>query len=97
VIVRKDLPLGHLASQVAHAAGEGSARHPPGVHVVVLAARDEAHLREVSSRLTASQVAQTLIEESDGAFAGQAMAIGCELVQDRTPIRKVVSSLPLLK
>jgi hypothetical protein len=97
VIVRKDLPLGHLASQVAHAAGEGSERHPDGVHVVVLAARDEAHLREVATRLAEAGVARTVIEETDDPYRGQVMSIGCELVSDRAPLRKVLSSLPLLR
>lgn len=82
---------------MAHAAGEGSERHPDGVHVVVLAARDEAHLREVSQRLVDAEVAQTLITETDEPYAGQAMSIGCELVKERGPLRRALSSLPLLR
>lgn len=97
MIVRKDLPLGHLAAQVAHAAGSGSTRHPPETHVVVLAAREEAELRQVSERLRVHGAEHTLIVESDGEFAGQAMSIGVELVTDRAAVRRAVSSLPLLR
>lgn len=85
-----------IAAQVAHAAG-ASARHPPGTYVVVLAASSEAHLDEIARRLESVNVPLTLIEESDGPFAGQKMALGLDLVTDRTPVRKVVSSLPLLR
>lgn len=86
-----------IAAQVAHAAGAGSERHPPNVHVVVLSVESEAALLRVSARLVAAEVAQTLIEEVDRPYAGQAMAIGCELVRDRQSIRQCLSSLPLLR
>lgn len=97
IIVRRDLPLGHLAAQVAHAAGSGSERHPPETHVVVLAVKNEAELREVAGRLAGHGIGHTLVEESDAPYEGQAMSIGIELVEDRTAVRKEVSSLPLLR
>ena len=97
MIVRKDLPLGHIAAQVAHAAGSGSNRHPPGTYVVVLAARSAQHLDEVSRVLESRSIEHTRVEESDGPYAGQLMALGLELVNDRTMVRKAVSQLPLLR
>ena len=97
VIVRKDLPLGHLAAQVAHAAGSGSERHPPETHVVVLAAENESQLRSIALRLSRQNVRHTLVVESDGDYAGQAMSIGVELLVDRSAVRRAVSNLPLLR
>jgi len=81
-----------MAAQVAHAAGS-MAPHPPDCHVVVLAVEDETSLRRLAARLPGS----CLVEEVDPPYGGQAMAIGCPLVVDRTAIRKEVSSLPLLR
>lgn len=92
MIVRKDLPLGVMAAQVAHAAGS-QAPHPPEAHVVVLAVEGEAALRALAARLPGAH----LVVESDPPYVDQAMAIGCPLVIDRTAIRKEVSSLPLLR
>ena len=85
-----------IAAQVAHAAGSGSERHPPEVHVVVLAVQSEAALLAVSARLVEAEVAQTLVVEVDSPYEEQAMAIGCELLRDRRTIRRCLSSLPLL-
>ncbi len=97
IVVRNDIPLGMVAAQVAHAAGSGSERHPPEVHVVVLAVRSEEELLHISARLVTAEVAQTLVTEVDEPYSGQAMAIGCELVRAREPLRRVLSSLPLLR
>ena len=86
-----------IAAQVAHAAGAGSERHPPEVHVVVLAARDEAHLHSVFLQLIEAEVAATLVQEVDQPYTGQAMSIGLELVRDRRSLNRVLSSLPLLR
>lgn len=86
-----------VAAQVAHAAGSGSERHPPEVHVVVLSVQTEEELLAVSARLVDAEVAQTLVTEVDAPYSGQAMAIGCELVRSRAPLRAVLSSLPLLR
>lgn len=86
-----------IAAQVAHAAGAGSERHPPEAHVVVLAARDETHLRSISQRLLEMEVAQTLVQEVDPPYNGQAMSIGLELVRDRRSVNQALSSLPLLR
>ena len=96
IIVRADLPIGMIAAQVAHAAGAGSERHPPEVHVVVLSVRSEAELLSASARLVSAEIAQTLVVEVDHPYEGQAMAVGCELLRDRRTIRQCLSSLPLL-
>lgn len=97
IVVRADLPLGMIAAQVAHAAGHGSERHPPETHVVVLQVPNEKALLKISERLVRAEVAQTLIIETDLPYNGQAMAIGCELVRDRSAAQSCLSSLPLLR
>lgn len=86
-----------VAAQVAHAAGSGSERHPPEVHVVVLAVPDEDALRDISARLLDAEIAQTLVTEVDEPYAQQAMSIGLELLRDRAAVSRILSSLPLLR
>lgn len=86
-----------IAAQVAHAAGVGSDRHPPEVHVVVLAVQSEYHIRAAFDRLLQAGVKATLVEEVDLPYAGQAMSVGLELVRDRRSVNRVLSSLPLLR
>jgi hypothetical protein len=80
---------------VAHAAGSFG-QHPPETYVVVLSVPDEASLRALSRRLDVAGVDHKLVVEVDVPFDGQATCIGCSLVHDRRPVRKVVSNLPLL-
>ena len=94
--MRADLPIGMIAAQTAHAAGAGSERHPPNVHVVVLAVPDAAGLRSLHSQLSAAGIPNTLVVESDHPYQSQPMSIGCELVRERGSVRRVLSSLPLL-
>lgn len=96
IIARADLPRGFAAAQIAHAAG-AQAPHPPETHVVILEAPDEPRLRALACKLAAAQIAHTVVEEVDPPYTGQATAIGCALVNDRRPVRKVVSNLPLLR
>jgi peptidyl-tRNA hydrolase len=97
VIVRSDLPLGFLASQVCHAAGESSPGNlPHSTNAVVLAVPDESTLREYSARLERAGVEHRLICEPDAPWLGQATAIGLAPVADRRPLRAILSSLPLL-
>lgn len=58
---------------------------------------DEVGIRRISRKLEELQVEHEVIEESDPPYDGQAMAIGCNLIRDRSPMRKVVSNLPLLR
>jgi len=55
VVVRSDLPLGFLAAQVVHAAGESSPGNiPEGTHAVVLSVPNEDALWDVHSDLIQS-------------------------------------------
>lgn len=97
IIVRKDLPLGTIAAQVAHAAGSSSDRHPEGTYVVVLAAESEDHLQRIGERISEAGIQNTPVFEVDPPYANSLMAIGLNLVRDRSAVRSVLSSLPLLK
>lgn len=96
IVTRRDLPRGFLAAQVAHAAGSYG-KHPPETHVVVLAVENEAELRRTAERLSSAGVGCLPIHEPDEPWSGQMTAIGCALVNDRQLVRKVVSSIPLLR
>lgn len=94
MIVRGDLPHGSQVAQAIHAAGESTpGRVPKNTIAVALSARDQAHLLEIDAQLTQSGIIHVLIVECDG----EPMAIGCEPTRDRQSIRKVVSSLPLVR
>lgn len=81
-----------------HAAGE-SVREtvPPCTHAVVLAVDSEDQLRKLSKKLEKQGVNHILIEEVDEPYTGQATAIGLEPTRDRVKIRRLTSSLPLLR
>jgi hypothetical protein len=95
--VRRDLPLGLLAAQVVHAAGESSPGEVPhSTHAVVLAVDGEPQLRAVASRLSGAGIAHTLIEEPDAPWCGAAMAIGIAPCRKEV-VRRQLSALPLLR
>jgi hypothetical protein len=60
---------------------------------VVLEARDEDHLRGISAKLQEYGLAHHLVIEDDG----QLMAIGLQPTTDRSLVKKVLSSLPLVR
>lgn len=94
VIVRADLPHGLQVAQCAHAAGESvEGPVPSGTIAVALAARDQAHLVEIAAKLTAAGIPHKVIRECDG----EPMAIGCAPTRDRAAVRKVLSSVPLVR
>lgn len=98
MIVRRDLPLGFLAAQVVHAAGESS----PGdlahdTHAVVLSVRDERELRAVHERLERAGIEHVLICEPDVPWNGAATAIGVSPSVARKEVKKHLSMLPLLR
>lgn len=98
VIVRSDLPLGFLVAQAVHAAGESSpTRVPVGTNAVVLSVPGEPELLALAARLEAAGVAHTLIREPDAPWLGQATAIGIEPVNDRSALRPLLCTLPLLR
>lgn len=87
-----------ICANIQHAAGESS---PGGLHekkpsAVVVSARDESELRTIRDRLVSAGIEHVLIEESDGDYAGQAMAIGV-VPQPKEKPRRVLSSLPLVR
>jgi len=80
---------------IVHAAGESSPGNlPPGTYVVVLAAKNEPHLREIVERLVLIGIAHSTIYEPD--FNNELMAVGI-VPCCRSMIRKEVSQLPLLR
>lgn len=100
VIVRADLPFGLQVAQVVHAAGESASPRPrPGTHAVALHARDEAHLHEIAQRLYNAGIEHHCVfeAEDDPQFPGQLMSIGLYPTRDRDKVKKVLSSLPLVK
>lgn len=97
VVTRSDLPLGFLAAQVAHAAGESSPGNlDPGTYAVVLDARSEQELAAVERRLQLAGIAHVAVREPDAPYLGALTAIGLVPVQDRATARRALSSLPLL-
>ena len=71
VIVRADLPLGLLAAQVTHAAGESSPGNlPENTHAVVLGVGPE-RLEDVRSRLARHRVPHRVIVEDAAPWTGQ--------------------------
>ncbi len=94
VIVRSDIPIGNQVAQVAHAAGESASPKPaPGTIAVALHARDEDHLLSISAALDRAGIPHVHVIEDDGRL----MAIGVNPTRDRVSVRKVLSSLPLVK
>lgn len=97
IVVRRDLPLGLLAAQVVHAAGESAPqRLPPGTYAIVLSVEGPAELEALAARLGARNVRHTLIRENDPPYSGQATAIGVEPAR-RSVLARHLSSLPLLR
>jgi peptidyl-tRNA hydrolase len=96
IIVRPDLPIGVLAAQVTHAAGESSPGNlPPGTYAVVLAAEREK-LLELEKFLRENGVKFKAVRESDTPYTGELMSIGLA-PQLKNNVRKFLSSLPLLR
>ncbi len=60
---------------------------------MALHARDEAHLVELAGELERAALPHACVREQDGTL----QAIGLEPTTDRKAIRKVVSSLPLVR
>lgn len=98
VIVRDDLPLGTLAAQVIHAAGESSDRVPSGTHAVALAVPNERALARIEQRLIEHDVPHAAIREPDLPWSGALMAIGIRPMDADNPnLRACVKRLRLLK
>lgn len=102
IIVRRDLPLGLVLANVAHAAGESFYRlaqlasfelldlegfEPAETIAIVKGARNEGRLKKLRDALVAEDVPHSLITETDGEYAGQAMAIGVVPVSKGTSVK----------
>lgn len=64
---------------------------------MVLAARDEQHLRQIAERLERRSIPFKLIQEPDAPWNNSAMAIGLYPTQNRQQIKRALSRLPLIK
>ncbi len=99
IVVRGDLTPGQKYAMVVHAAGESVTERVPKETVAVALrtsaigedAQDE--LLQISARLDKAGIRHVIIRECDG----ESMAIGIEPTRDRKAVRKVLSSLPLLR
>lgn len=85
-----------MVANTVHAAGE-SAGVPPGTFAVALATADQSELETVQKRLSELQIPYAAIVEAQGEYAGELMAIGIEPLEDRSLVRKAVSSIPLVR
>lgn len=97
MIVRRDLPIGTLAAQIIHAAGESSPGNlPEDTFAVALAADSELQLLSIEQKLKNKNIPHAAIREPDAPWLGQLMAIGIAPC-DRSLVRKEIGNLPLLK
>jgi hypothetical protein len=98
VLVRADLPRGIQSANLVHAAGESSPGElPEGTFAVVLAVANEHALSVLADQLETAAIAHVKIREPDAPYCGALMAIGIVPVADRKEVRRIVSSLPLLR
>ena len=80
-----------------HATGESvNCAVPRGTHAVVLAAKTSTQLNQISDKLKLANVEHCLIIENDEPYVGELLAIGIQ-PQERTEVKRHLSSLPLLK
>ncbi len=96
MIVRPDLPVGLLAAQVVHAAGESGALRAPssGCHAVVLVASPD-ELRRLESALPGRGIRVRGIYENTPPFEDQIMALGVE--PEHPEAGRWLAHLPLLR
>ena len=95
--MRGDIPHGHQAAQLIHAADDSSPGNlPRGTFAYALVARDEDHLEGISEALFRAGIRHSLVIESDGRYSGQLMAIGVVPCK-KEDVYRVLSSLPLLR
>jgi len=99
-IVRADIPPGSQCAQILHAAGESASPRPrPGTIAVALHAKDETHLKALSAALYEAGIERHEVVEAsdDSRYPGQLMALGLYPTTNREAVRKVLSSLPLVR
>lgn len=92
--MRGDLSFGQKLAQSIHAAGESVTETVPlNTVVVALQVKDQQELLEYHQRLLKAGIRNVLIRECDG----EPQSIGITPTRDRKKLRKVLSSLPLVK
>lgn len=95
--MRRDLPIGVIAAQIAHAAGESSPGNlPPSTYAVILSVADEPALIATARRLGEAGVAFKAIREPDAPYGNALMALGL-VPRRRSELRKYLSELPLFR
>lgn len=93
--MREDLPLGTIAAQLVHAAGE-TGPTSPGTHAVVLSAQNEEHLLRIEQQLIFHDMQHHSVREPDPPWNGAIMAIGLPPIGDRALVKPVTKRLKLL-
>lgn len=97
IVVRSDLPIGVLAAQLVHAAGESSSGDlKEGTHAVVLSVPSEMKLESVAARLDKAGLRFKRIVEPDMPWNGSLMALGI-VPGSRQELRRHLSDLPLFR
>jgi hypothetical protein len=96
-IVRDDLPVGVIAAQLVHAAGESNPSGKKCYSVVLSANIDK--LAFVESMLNHEQISHVAVREPDLPYDGDLMAIGVHpcIREQSLELREIVKKLPLLK
>lgn len=96
-MVRTDLPVGAIAAQLVHAAGESSPGNlDSGTYAIVLGVHSEFALQKCADRLRAASIEFVEIREPDEPYNGELMAIGVRPAL-RSVLRKHLSELPSFK
>lgn len=86
-----------MAAQIVHASGESiKEKLTPNTNAVVLSVKDETELQSIQKRLSLEGVPHVPIVEIDLPYTGQMTAIGIVPLSDRSKVKKIFSSLPLL-
>ena len=70
---------------------------PPNTYAVALAAKSEEHLAFLEDKLRRLSIPHVAIREPDTPWNGALMAIGIQPLADRKQLKKVTSSLALLR
>lgn len=100
IFVRRDLPIGVITSMVTHAAGDSASTRmwplPPHTIAVVLEAKDEDHLKDISGYLRANKVEFIPVVESSEPYANQLMALGLIPVE-REKVSEILKEFQTLK
>ena len=97
VIVRDDLPIGHLAAQTIHAAGESAAltAPPQGTHAIALQAAPDA-LKDISIALAMADIRHVTIREPDFPYCNAITALGIAPQPRSKALSKIVGELRLV-